>query len=244
MVRRAISRKAAPRADRPLPGTGTPAPSARPIRRRGRTHRRRPPPCSRQRKRGHRSAACRFRAGMAEHFADLRVAAGAGNARHQAGQGVRVRHPLGCPAFRRTAEVDELHVEAAHHASRRGTCRPAAPAPCPRWAAGSWWRPWRTSGARAWVALLGPSSFRRRTNSATSASDDIGAIRPDAASTRDAALGVCRSLLALVRPAGGLVLAIRGHGGCASKRRTQSLSDKDGVCAGARQCGLAADHGL
>ena len=56
---------------------------------------------------------CRFLVGMAQYLADLRIAAGAGNARHQAGQGVRVRHPFGGPAFPRTAEVDELHFEAA-----------------------------------------------------------------------------------------------------------------------------------
>src|SRR5581483_11968195 len=50
---------------------------------------------------------------VAQHLADLRVAAGAVHPRHQRGQRVRVRNPARGAALARAAEIDELNVEPA-----------------------------------------------------------------------------------------------------------------------------------
>jgi hypothetical protein len=56
---------------------------------------------------------CRLGSGVAQHLADLRVAARAIDSRHQARERVGVRHPLGGAALAGATKVDELHIEPA-----------------------------------------------------------------------------------------------------------------------------------
>ncbi len=50
---------------------------------------------------------------VAEHLADLGVAAAAGDAGHQVAERARVAYPAARAALVEAAEIDELHVEAA-----------------------------------------------------------------------------------------------------------------------------------
>ena len=90
-----------------------------------------------------------LRARVAQHLADLRMAALASDARHQVAEAGAVRDPARGAAFVQAAEIDELHVEPADRSQPRGTSRPAACRRYPRSAAGSWWRRARRSAGRA-----------------------------------------------------------------------------------------------